>query len=786
MHQSTDPEFLSPEGERAWTWLRRHLDRANAFWLAFILTDDLTAQRVLRERVRTNRRLRAQPLLILQPSTPDELTDLLDELETRGAAPPGCTWVAASQLADDEWLAAWRAFLLALNHRRDVLRARLGGLVIVAPPAVKVVAQRESPDLWSVRDLLIELAARPVVVPGFTEPSDHDGPRQRVHSQGLTYESSDPELVAEAQVLLAMPVAELAGPARERVSRAVHRAAGRGENQLAAVLLLAQSDGYRTAGDPAGGLHLVQEGLTLEGVEPRTRERLVGSGVELALTNSELEQARQYALEWVALTERRVEPDDPDALHDHLVSLNRLGDVVRSLDPTLAAIHYQRARDLARSAAADLGTPRALRDLAHSLSMLGDLAGDLGDPTTARDHYQQALEIHHGLAERLASTRALRDLAHSLGALGDAHRALAEPDNARSHYQAEFDIYQRLADRLDTLRALRDLAYSLDRLGSAARDLGDLATARTHHQRALDIRQRLADRFDTPEVLRNLANSYNNLGDLARALGDLATARTYHQQALDIHQRLAERLHTPRALRNLSYTLDRLGDVTQQLGEPAIAANYYQEALNIARRLSDQLHSSQAPRSVVWSLGRLGDVTRELDDPATAATYYREAQEIAQRLADQLQTPQAFSDLAWSLGRLGAVTHDLGDLATARTYHQQALDIRQRLAEQRNTHQTQRELARSLAQLGEVTRDLGDLATARTYHQQALDIDRRFAEQLSTAPALQGLRAGLTDLARTEEELGNTERAVALRAEAATVSDQLVALSDDSSDHPRR
>lgn len=136
----SDPDFLTPEGERAWTWLRRHLDRANSFWLAFILTDDLAAQRVLRERVRANRRLRAQPLVILQPGTPCELAELLDELETGGAAPPGCTWVGAPHLAGDEWLAAWRAFLLSMNHRRDVLRVRLGGLVIAAPSAVKTVA----------------------------------------------------------------------------------------------------------------------------------------------------------------------------------------------------------------------------------------------------------------------------------------------------------------------------------------------------------------------------------------------------------------------------------------------------------------------------------------------------------------------------------------------------------------------------------------------------------------------------------------------------------------------
>lgn len=353
-----DPEFLSPEGERAWTWLRRHLDRANAFWLAFILTDDLTAQRVLRERVRANRRLRAYPLTVLQPATPAELADLLDELEARGAAPPGCTWVAAPQVADDEWLAAWRTFLLAMNHRRDVLRARLGGLVIAAPPAVKVVAQRESPDLWSVRDLLVELAARPVATRRAEVPCSDVEPHQLGSSRGLSYESGDAGLAEEAQVLLAMSAAELAGPSRERVSRAVHRAAERGEDQLAAVLLLAQSDGYNAAGDPAGALHLVQEGLTLEHVEPRTRERLLNSGAELAITSSELELAKRYATESVALAQRRASPDSPDTLRDLSINLSKLGDVTCELgDPVTARIRYQQALDIAWPLADQLGTP---------------------------------------------------------------------------------------------------------------------------------------------------------------------------------------------------------------------------------------------------------------------------------------------------------------------------------------------------------------------------------------------------------------------------------------------
>ncbi|MGH4009067.1 MAG: tetratricopeptide repeat protein [Pseudonocardiaceae bacterium] len=684
-----DPEFLSPEGERAWTWLRRHLDRANAFWLAFILTDDLTAQRMLRERVRANRRMRALPLTVLQPATPAELAGLLDELEARGAAPPGCTWVAAPQLADDEWLAAWRTFLLTMNHRRDVLRARLGGLVIAAPPAVKVVAQRESPDLWSVRDLLIELAARPVVTrraavpPSDVEPHYLGGSS----SQGLSYESGDAGLAEEAQVLLAMPVAELAGPSRERVSRAVHQAAGRREDQLAAVLLLAQSDGYRAAGDPAGALHLVQEGLTLEHVEPRTRERLLNSGVELAGALSELELAQRYAAELVALTKQRVSPEDPEALRDLSYSLNRLGDAIR----------------------------------------------DLGDPATATAPYLQAL-----------------------------------------------DIRRRLADQLNTDQAHRDLAWSLNKLGDVISELGDPATARTHYQQALDIRRRLADQLDSPQDLSDFAQSLTSLGAVISELGDPATAATHYQQALDIRRRLADQLDTPQALRDLTWGLNDLGDLTSELGDPA---THYQQALDIARRLADQLDTPRALWDLSINLAKLGDATLKLGDPATAATLHQQALDIARRLADQLDTPQARRDLSWilSLSKLSDATHDR---ATAAAHYQQALDIRQRLVQQLDTPQVQRDLAYTLNRLGDITRDLGDPTTARIHHQQALGITRRLAQQLSTAPVLQDLQKGLTDLIRTEEELGNADAATTLRAELATVSDQLAALSDDAPGPP--
>ncbi|MGH3867098.1 MAG: tetratricopeptide repeat protein [Pseudonocardiaceae bacterium] len=354
---------------------------------------------------------------------------------------------AAPQLADDEWLAAWRVFLLGMNHRRDVLRARLGGLVIAAPPAVKVVAQRESPDLWSVRDLLIELAPRPMISSDrITEPIRSDEPRPASGARGLPYESDNAELTQEAQVLLAMPVAELAGPARERISRAVHR----GNEQLAAVLLLAQSDGYHAAGDPAGALNLVQEGLTLDDVEPRTRERLLDSGVELAVSVSELELARQYAAELVALTERRASPDDPDAQRDLSLSFERLGDVTRALGgPAIAATHHQQALDIRRRLAEQLDTPQAQRDLSLSLDRLGNVAHDLGDPAAAATYYQQALDIDRRLAEQLGTARALQDLKAGLVDLARTEEELGNADAAAA-------LRAELATVSDRLAALSD------------------------------------------------------------------------------------------------------------------------------------------------------------------------------------------------------------------------------------------------------------------------------------------------------------------------------------------
>ena len=86
----------------------------------------------------------------------------------------GLVWVEAVRDDDspgslDEpgpWTAAWDQLLLLLNERRDALLRHLeGGLMMVAPTAVKPRARVAAPDLWSIRAVVIELPAQVVDPP---------------------------------------------------------------------------------------------------------------------------------------------------------------------------------------------------------------------------------------------------------------------------------------------------------------------------------------------------------------------------------------------------------------------------------------------------------------------------------------------------------------------------------------------------------------------------------------------------------------------------------------------
>jgi len=124
---------------------------------------------------------------VLIPKEPAELRAVLPWLLAPEQQAARCIWVQALSIdsagrEEQPWAEAWGELFLRSNERRDALRRHLkGGLVLVAPMAMKVLVREAAPDLWSVRSIVIEL------VP--------DAPSQEV--QFVPEESGEPKLEAE-------------------------------------------------------------------------------------------------------------------------------------------------------------------------------------------------------------------------------------------------------------------------------------------------------------------------------------------------------------------------------------------------------------------------------------------------------------------------------------------------------------------------------------------------------------------------------------------------------------
>ncbi|WP_034393652.1 tetratricopeptide repeat protein, partial [Candidatus Microthrix parvicella] len=95
-------------------------------------------------------------------------------------------------------------------------------------------------------------------------------------------------------------------------------------------------------------------------------------------------------------------------------------------DWTQAEAAYQSSLNIDERLAEQLGTPEALRDHSISLNNLGDVYRAQGDWTQAEAAYQSSLNIRERLAEQLGTPEALRDHSVSLNKLSEL-QDLVEP-----------------------------------------------------------------------------------------------------------------------------------------------------------------------------------------------------------------------------------------------------------------------------------------------------------------------------------------------------------------------
>jgi tetratricopeptide (TPR) repeat protein len=498
-----DSPELGEAGEKHWTRLRAQIELAESFWLGFVFSPSPRSVIILRERAERLLRTQTQTLLLVRPSTPDELRSVLPMLlESPEPVRAGCTWIEAVRedspgAPEQPWTRAWDELFLRMNERRDALRARLkGGLVFAAPPGIKPRVRDAAPDLWSVRSLVIDLDA--MARPGNMARA----PSRERASTEESLPAPDPEFalaeagrraakgaeVSQAQALMQATAGLLAEGRIAEANRAAAKAREllRGEGGVAetyALALLAEAED--AAGDPAAAAdhfeQAIRSGQRL-GEDLAPLEWFDRAG-RLALARKDLAAARALYDEAEAIARKRWMHGGKttESWQNLSVLLTRVGDVRReSGDLAAASLAYKEALALGRQLRELLGnTPEGLRALSVSLDRMGDVNQESGDIVAASAAFGESLALRRRLKELQGDTpEALRDLSGSLDRVGDLSLESGDLTGASAAYEESLALRRRLRElRGDIPEARHDLSLALLRVRKTRRQRDDLVGA---------------------------------------------------------------------------------------------------------------------------------------------------------------------------------------------------------------------------------------------------------------------------------------------------------------------
>ena len=429
-------DVLGFQGEGEWLRLRRQLELAEGFWLGFLFTPSPAVSALLANRTEMMLRARARSFRRIRPDSPSMLRAALGQLfdESSGA---GCVWLEAIKAdspgrhgeSPGTWTAAWDDLLLRLNERRERIRRHFGGgLVLAATLSIKGRARNAAPDLWSIRDLVLEpqppAPQRETAIPereiGIAARTQVETPVDRVAFEPAHDGERGPagagagvmELLREAEGLL---LQEEAGKAIPLAAGAVERIeiadAGAHEDDRLATALATLARAEAADGDVAAAIEHIRRAVELREEKPPKRSTLLwlelwGELVTEAV--GDLAKAGRAYQRMLILSRQLLERDGetPQALRDLSVSLNKLGGV-RELagDSAGASAAYEESLEISRRILASYGeTPQALRDLAFSLQKVADVNKKLGDAPGADKLLQELSALRKKLAGYTASS----------------------------------------------------------------------------------------------------------------------------------------------------------------------------------------------------------------------------------------------------------------------------------------------------------------------------------------------------------------------------------------------
>lgn len=165
---------LSPESERAWRSLRRHLERSGFFTLVFLAVEEPSAFDEVCRRLSEHLTGQGAALEILSPMTRSsrwveslEAVLIFDARRVENRSPVLLSLLLQGDSSSDEHLRD--EVLVALNVQRSNLEQGFQRPLLIAVPKGALPRVWEvAPDLWTIRGLVVELGAARAVARGLS------------------------------------------------------------------------------------------------------------------------------------------------------------------------------------------------------------------------------------------------------------------------------------------------------------------------------------------------------------------------------------------------------------------------------------------------------------------------------------------------------------------------------------------------------------------------------------------------------------------------------------------
>lgn len=207
--------------------------------------------------------------------------------------------------------------------------------------------------------------------------------------------------------------------------------------------------------------------------------------------------------------------------------------------------------------------PTGRRNLAHALTVLGQVALFQGDPTTARELAEEGAQVFKEVEEAWGTALALLHLGRAAVEAGDlvAARTLLEESAA---------LFRVSGDR-------QRLALPVDMLGMVALRQGDYGAARIQFEEALAVARETEDAQFTADALLHL-------GTVALRIGKAHESTTLYQQSLALYRVQGYK-------DGIAEALTGLAEVASLAGQPERAA----WLCGVVEALREVSHTSQPP-----------------------------------------------------------------------------------------------------------------------------------------------------------------------------------------------